>query len=62
MSIANLFSYATGYQHQGKLVAEVFQQTHDRSEWNVVTTGVRLLRWLHAGADESAGCFNGRWW
>jgi len=35
---AHLFNYATGDQHQGKPVAEVFQQIHDGSEWNVATT------------------------
>lgn len=36
-SRAQLYHYATGQHHHGKSVAEVFQQIHDGSEWNVVT-------------------------
>jgi hypothetical protein len=38
MNRAHLFNYASGDQHQGKALAEVFQQIHDGSEWNIVTT------------------------
>ncbi len=37
-SRANLYHYATDYPHQGKPLAEIFQQIHDSSAWNVVTT------------------------
>ncbi len=38
MSRAKLYHYATHYPHEGKPVANVFQQIHDSSAWNVVTT------------------------
>lgn len=38
MSRANLFSYAAGQHHLDKSISDVFQQIHDSSEWNIVTT------------------------
>ncbi len=38
MSRAHLYHYATQYPHEGKTVADIFQQIHDSSAWNVVTT------------------------
>ncbi len=38
MSRAKLYHYATQYPHEGKPVTDIFQQIHDSSAWNVVTT------------------------